>query len=312
MGSSKYWVYGYYDDGRLKRIDYREDDEDDFHNHWLYDYGDDGKTVTESYYTSWVTQGMLLREKTTSRYDDDYRLVSDLVENYNEAGEPTSTTRTHYSYTAGGMNEETVVQTFDGEAWVNTSITRYVRNDEGQLVAQLRGSWNDEAGDWDISRRITFDTSEDGKTYTVSFYKKSGDAWVWDVFNHQTILFGNILKAQQRMLDYLVYDYANGQGNVNQIEFTMEYTQEPVYLVTTENEGLSVRAYPNPGNDRLNVEAPVEKTVIKFYDLQGRLVHAQPFSLSATIHTDSWAEGIYVWEIWDGFNKAASGKWVKK
>lgn len=312
MGVSQYWVYGYYDDGRLERIDYRADDEDVFHTHWLYDYEDGGKTVVESYYTSWEIQGLLLRKKTTSRYDDSYVITSALVEDYTEAGELTSATLTHYHYTDSGLNEETVVQTLENETWVNTSITRYVRDEGDQLVEQLRGSWDGEVGDWNFTRRITFDTSEDGKTYTVSFYKKSGDAWVWDVFNRQTVLFGSFLKAQQRMINYMVYEEMNGQGNVNQIEFTLESTKEPVYLDVEDGDKTFVRAYPNPGNDQLCIDAPVEKALIRIYDTQGKLVHEQPFNYSATIHADSWAKGIYVWEIWDGFCKAACGKWIKK
>ena len=312
MGASRYWVYSYYDDGRLERIDYRADDEDVFHTHWLYNYEDGGKTVVESYYTSWEIQGLLLRKKTTSRYDDSYVLTSDLVENYNEAGEMTSSTLTQYHYTDSGLNEETVVQTLENEAWVNTSITRYVRNEEGQLIEQLRGSWDGEAGDWNFTRRIVFDTSEDGKTYTVSFYKKSGEAWVWDVFNRQTVLFGNFLKAQQRMINYMVYEELNGQGNVNQIECTMEYTKEPIYLDTEDNEGWTVCIYPNPGSEQMRIEAPFGKATLRVYDMQGKLVHAQPFNYSTVIHANGWAKGIYVWEIWDGLGKSASGKWIKE
>ena len=65
--------------------------------------------------------------------------------------------------------------------------------------------------------------AEDNDTYTVSFYKRSGDLWVWDVFKGQTVLFGDYLKPQQRMLSYMYYDQMVGFGNVNQLEFTLAF-----------------------------------------------------------------------------------------
>ena len=62
MESCVYWLYSYYDDGRLKQKDQKEDFDDDYHMHWLYDYENEGRTVIKSYWTSWVSQGMRLRE----------------------------------------------------------------------------------------------------------------------------------------------------------------------------------------------------------------------------------------------------------
>ena len=103
-----------------------------------------------------------------------------------------------------------------------------------------------------------------------------------------------------------------GHGNINQLEFSMELMNQPVYLDIEDQSGLPFKLYPNPGRDNVTVKAPVENAVVRFYDMQGRLLHAQPFDFQTDIHAGSWAPGIYLWEIWDGPNRAATGKWIKE
>ena len=248
MGFSKYWLYSYYDDGRLERKDLKEEDDDDFHMHWLYNYENAGKTVIESYYTSWVSQGMLLRKKTTSQYDDSFVLFSTNTENFNELGELTSSTQTSYNYTPSGLLEMKMTQTLIEGEWYNSSITRYSYDELDQITEQIDGIWNTENSEWDFTQRIIFETSEQNQTYTVSFYKKNNNEWVWDIFNNQTVLFGDELKAQQRALSYLVYEDMNGYGNVNQFVFTLEEMNRPVYLFAEEVSEFSIDIYPNPSS----------------------------------------------------------------
>ena len=312
MGPSVFFVYNYYDDGRLARKDQKSDDDDDYHMHWLYEYEDEGKTVIESYYTSWVSQGMLLRKKTTSQYDDNFILISAYTENYNESSELTSTTQTYYTYTSSGLLEKAITQTLTDDEWVNNSITQYAYDGADHIAEQLDGIWSAENNDWNFNRKITFETSENELTYTVSFYKKNGNDWVWDTFNNQTVLFGSNLKAQQRALSYMVYEEMNGHGNINQLVFTLEEMNEPIYLGADENNYAKCCVYPNPGTGSLKVEAPVENAVIHFYNLQGQQVLARPFDFSTEINAEALPSGMYLWEIWHNSQKQASGKWVKE
>lgn len=312
MGPSVFFVYNYYDDGRLARKDQKSDDDDDYHMHWLYEYEDEGKTVIESYYTSWVSQGMLLRKKTTSQYDDNFILISAYTENYNESSELTSTTQTYYTYTSSGLLEKAITQTLTDDEWVNNSITQYAYDGADHIAEQLDGIWSAENNDWNFNRKITFETSENELTYTVSFYKKNGNDWVWDTFNNQTVLFGSNLKAQQRALSYMVYEEMNGHGNINQLVFTLEEMNEPIYLGADEHNYAKCCVYPNPGTGSLKVEAPVENAVIHFYNLQGQQVLARPFDFSTEINAEALPSGMYLWEIWHNSQEQASGKWVKE
>lgn len=82
----------------------------------------------------------------------------------------------------------------------------------------------------------------------------------------------------------------------------------------TEEKTAAVFAtvLPNPGKDELTVKAPVENALIRFYDLQGRLLFVKPFDFNITVNTGDWTQGIYLWEIWNGARKEASGKWIKE
>lgn len=313
MGVSKYWVYSYYDDGRLERKDLSEEYDNDFRQHWLYEYENGSKTVIESYWTSWETQGLLLRKKTTSQYDDNYFLQSVQTENYAVSGELTSSTQTYYSYTPGGMVEAETTQILSEGDWGNSSIIQYAYDEDNRVTERLDGIWNADEEEWNYTRKITFELSEDGLTYTVSFYKRNNNGeWAWDVFNNQTVLFGPNLKIQQWNLFYLVNEEMNGEAKVNQLVFTLVETNEPTYVSTKENKDASSNVFPNPGSGSITVEAKTENAVIRFYDLQGRLVLAKMFDFQTNVSAEDWPSGMYLWEIWHDNQKAASGKWVKE
>ena len=309
MGTSQYWVYSYYDDGRLERKDYREEDDDDFRIHWLYDYEDEGKTVVESYYTSWVSQGMLLRKKTTSQYDESFKLLSTITENYNTSGELTSSSRCLYSYASNGSLETKNTQTLSEGEWVNSSIVQYSYDDNGIIIEQLEGTWSTEIGEWDFTRKITFMTSEDGQTYIVSFYKKSQGVWVWDVFNNQTVLFGSNLKAQQRALSYMVYESMNGHGNVNQLEFSMEEMNEPIYLDTEEHSSTIVALCPNPTTGIVRVEGE-NASEVQVFNALGQLV--KTVQNANEVSLEGLPQGVYLLRVTLEGGKVFSDKVVKE
>jgi hypothetical protein len=307
------WVYTYGDDGRLSRIDYTYDAEFSVaRHHFIFEYENEGKTKIKSYWTSFPAQGMKLRQIIVYQYDDEYRLVSMRTEDYSIEGELISSTLDTYTYTESGIEETQITQTLTDGEWINSSIKIYVYGDNEQVVEQQNGTWSAENGEWNINRRVVFEMSEDGNTYTVSFYKKSGDEWVWDVFNNQTIFFGSALANQQRTMRFYQEEVYNGLGNINQFDITLVFTEEPVYMSANENGQAKCCVYPNPGKDNLMIEAPTEDAVIRFYNLQGQLMLARPFDFSAKINTESWPSGIYLWEIWHDNQKQASDKWVKE
>ena len=310
----QYWEYTYGEDGRLARKDYLngEPGYEEFHQHFIYEYENDGKTKIQNYWTSWPAQGMLLRQKNVYQYDDEYRLISRHIEDYSVEGELVGSTIDTYTYTPNGKLDTQVTRTMADGGWANSHIMHYVYGADEQVMEQQDGSWSAEDGEWVIDHKVVFELSEDGTTYTVSFYKKSGEEWVWDVFNNQTILFGSALKNQQRTMRFYQSEVHNGSGRINQFEMTLVYTVEPEYLGTNDNSLAHCSIYPNPGSDNVKVAAPMEDAVIRFYNLQGQLILARPFDFNTEINAESWPSGMYLWEIWHDNNKETSGKWVKK
>lgn len=313
MNDNEYWEYSYDEEGRLIRIDYGESYVEEYHMHYLYEYENDGRTKIENYWTSWASQGLLLRKRTVYQYDEAFNLLSVHSESYDTEGELTNTTLVTYTYTGSGQQETEITQTLnENEEWENTSIMEYVYNEADQLIERLDGVWDEDREDWNITRRIVFEIDEEASNYIVSFYKKNGEEWIRDMFNNQTILFGPNLKTQQRALGYMVYEEMNEPGRINQFVFTLAEMNEPTYVNTEEKQELTCGVYPNPGSGNVKIESHSENAVVRFYDLQGRLVTARLFSFGTTIDTESWPSGIYLWEIWQDNQKAASGKWVKE
>ena len=253
MNAPKHWEYSYSGDGRLRQIDYSEGYEINYQQHYIYEYENGGNTVIENHWTSW--DGMKLRKKTIKRYDDKFNLSTVLVEAYSASGVLAGSTLETYTYTLEGFIDTQTTQSLIDKEWVNTGIQRFVYDSFGRMVEQQNGAWSDEIGDWDITKTITFEYKDMGDTaiYTVSFYKKSGENWVWDVFDNQTILFGSHLKNQQKSLAYFDFEDYNGSGQINQFEFTFVDTPEPNYMDVEDNEQMPCTVHPNPTTGRVVV-----------------------------------------------------------
>lgn len=314
MNSDDYYTYYYDGSGRLIRKELG-DDPYSYFTYWTYEYDDLSRTKSALQYGHyWNNTGWSfgVGKVVLYQYDEDYTLLSVQTDNVDYiTGEVTSRQRTLYSYNPEGNLEAKTQQTLAEGEWTNTSIAAYLYAENGRIAEQQNGQWSDELGDWDITQKITHEFDEESLLYTISFYKKSGDNWVWDVFNGQTILFEPELKWQQKALTQMTYDDMQPYTLMNQIVLTMEYTPKPSYTEVDERKTNGM-VYPNPSKDGVTVSVPTENAVVRFYDLQGRLVAAQPFSFKTNVNTNGWAKGVYLWEVWNGFQKEASGKWVKE
>lgn len=315
MNENEYWVYSYNDDGRLERIDKKDGYDSDYRRHWLYQYENGGRTKIESYYSSY--DGFVLVMRTEYEYDEAYNLLSAYREKYNSSGVTTQTTLITHTYTPSGKKAEQVTQTLTEGEWVNTEIIRYVYDDNDRVTEWQVGSWSDENADWELTSRTTYELDEEALTLTVTFYKKSGDEWVWEDYdwlvNHkQPVFFEPYLVEQEHALRYYGYDDLYETEHINQFVFTLAEMNEPTYVSTEEHQSLKYSIYPNPSTGKLSALAPTEDAVIRLYNLQGQLVLARPFDFSAEINAEELPSGIYVWEIWHDSQKQAGGKWVKE
>lgn len=82
---------------------------------------------------------------------------------------------------------------------------------------------------------------------------------------------------------------------------------------TPHHYGLQIAvAYPNPGNDELNIRTTLQNAVAEVYSLQGQLMCSQPVNdIITTFNTDSWSSGTYLWRVIKDGQVCEHGKWVK-
>ena len=72
-------------------------------------------------------------------------------------------------------------------------------------------------------------------------------------------------------------------------------------------------AYPNPGQNTLNIRTVLQNVFVEVYDMNGRLVHRQEITENVTaINTTNWTNGTYLWKVVSNGKEAECGKWIKK
>ena len=223
-----YLFYYYNEDGQLIRKEqgYTPNNICDI---WTYTYDDQGKTDSVFYYISWGCPGLT---KLSGIYDYQYEdglLQEILIEEYDDVNHNYDTWFTKkqvYSYTEDGKLASEIKQDLvDGE-WINNTIHINLYDAYGKIIEQQEGIWSESLNDWDITKKVIHEYSMTNMTYTVSFYKKSGENWVWDSFRNQKLFFDSELKWQQKELENF--------WAVNQFEFTLTYLIHSTYFEGSE------------------------------------------------------------------------------
>lgn len=76
-------------------------------------------------------------------------------------------------------------------------------------------------------------------------------------------------------------------------------------------------AYPNPGEDILNIRTGLRNAVLSVYDINGRKIHEQEITDDVTsVDASNWRSGTYIWKLGIrsaelGVKEMESGMWVK-
>lgn len=305
--SDIFWRYTYDEYGRLRQLDKNDGGGEHFYYHWAYEYPNHGKTKIETFFTDYDNEGVKVYRETTYTYDDNYTLLSKQVVSYNSAGNFTGSTLSTWTYNAYGTTDHVVSQVLSEDGtWINSTIKYYIRDDYQRIVEYQAGTWSAENEDWDINEKTIYDYNDEELLLTVSFHKKVNGEWKYNSFQNQTIFHNQLLKIQEKALAYY-----KGR-NINKIIFHLQYTDRPTYLSTKEDKETRCMVYPNPGNDLIKITTPNQNAVIRFYDLNSKLLLSQPLNSNTRINTASWPKGIYLWELWTGNEKETAGKWVKE
>lgn len=101
---------------------------------------------------------------------------------------------------------------------------------------------------------------------------------------------------------YLTVNAVNGTGSADgsdvsgNTSITLAQWVTPSAVANVDN-GISVKAYPNPVTDVLNIQANAYDTyTVQVYDMAGRMVNAGATNVvtgASTISTSGWATGMY-------------------
>ena len=131
-----------------------------------------------------------------------------------------------------------------------------------------------------------------GSTYVDSF------TWTAPVVGTGTVSFWGVLNA------------VNGTGsadggdlwNTNSLVITEDTVTHTNTGITTVSQTNQINVYPNPVNDRLNIQvdnAAPGTCLISVFDLSGQLITTQTFETATThsIGTSSWESGVYLIKI---------------
>jgi hypothetical protein len=239
----EYYFYYYNDDGQLIRKE-QGYAPDHICTIWTYKYDDQGRTDSVSYYISWGCPGYTCLSGIYAYHYDNDLLQEIMIEEYDDINHNYDiwyTKRQIYTYTEEGKLSSEIKQTLVDDEWVNNKIHINLYDADGKIVEQQDGTWSESLNDWDITKKVIHDFSPTDMTYTVSFYKKSGEDWVRDVFNGQTLFFEPELKWQQMEMENF--------WPVHQLEFTITQT-----VSVDENLENVFAIFPNPTNAVLFVE----------------------------------------------------------
>ena len=182
-------------------------------HYWLYEYENDGKTMIETYYAKYYGYYHIW-SVCTYQYDDHHLLQEVVVEKIDNPYQNGEVTKQTYSYTENGKLSSEISQTLVDSIWVNTKIHNIIYDESGAISEQQDGVWSDELGNWEITNRAMHEFSWANMTYTISFYKKSGDSWTWDTFKKQKLFFEPELYWQQQEIVVFV-------NKATQLEFSM-------------------------------------------------------------------------------------------
>jgi hypothetical protein len=138
------------------------------------------------------------------------------------------------------------------------------------------------------------------------FYTSSnnGKNWVKDTRIPNVPIFEMKLRASDRTL----FLFTHGRG-VWFIQLR-DYMNGGGVTATEETEKMSVKIYPNPASDVLNIETKGPLSITQVFDLNGREILTE-FNTPNTIKINDLTNGIYIIKLFDNQGRFTTRKFVK-
>jgi hypothetical protein len=286
---------------------------------WLYDYQNNGKTLILTYYIKHFGN-YYISKVSTYQYDDDNLLREVLIENHDIFnGNINEITKQTYTYTERKKPASEIKQTLVDNEWVNTTIHNYIYGNNGRIAEQQDGVWSEELNDWDITNKVMHEYSNSNTTYTVSFYKKSGNDWVWDDFRGQKLFFEPELKWQQNQLK--LFFFGDFYHRINQIEFSMTNTitfsipegSEWYYEIQNDDGSITYQHLEYTADTTINNKRP--KIIIRSntqYDRDWQTEVTHEYILEENNKVYWWNKDLHEFTTLYDYNAEAGDEWEIK
>ena len=286
---------------------------------WLYDYQNNGKTLILTYYIKHFGN-YYISKVSTYQYDDDNLLREVLIENHDIFnGNINEITKQTYTYTERKKPASEIKQTLVDNEWVNTTIHNYIYGNNGRIAEQQDGVWSEELNDWDITNKVMHEYSNSNTTYTVSFFKKSGNDWVWDDFRGQKLFFEPELKWQQNQLK--LFFFGDFYHRINQIEFSMTNTitfsipegSEWYYEIQNDDGSITYQHLEYTADTTINNKRP--KIIIRSntqYDRDWQTEVTHEYILEENNKVYWWNKDLHEFTTLYDYNAEAGDEWEIK
>ena len=286
---------------------------------WLYDYQNNGKTLILTYYIKHFGN-YNISKVSTYQYDDDNLLREVLIENHDIFnGNINEITKQTYTYTERKKPASEIKQTLVDNEWVNTTIHNYIYGNNGRIAEQQDGVWSEELNDWDITNKVMHEYSNSNTTYTVSFFKKSGNDWVWDDFRGQKLFFEPELKWQQNQLK--LFFFGDFYHQINQIEFSMTNTitfsipegSEWYYEIQNDDGSITYQHLEYTADTTINNKRP--KIIIRSntqYDRDWQTEVTHEYILEENNKVYWWNKDLHEFTTLYDYNAEAGDEWEVK
>jgi hypothetical protein len=217
------------------------------------------------------------------------------------------------------MPASEIKQTLVDNEWVNTTIHNYIYGNNGRIAEQQYGVWSEELNDWDITNKVMHEYSNSNTTYTVSFYKKSGNDWVWDDFRGQKLFFEPELKWQQNQLK--LFFFGDFYHRINQIEFSMTNTitfsipegSEWYYEIQNDDGSITYQHLEYTADTTINNKRP--KIIIRSntqYDRDWQTEVTHEYILEENNKVYWWNKDLHEFTTLYDYNAEAGDEWEVK
>lgn len=123
-----------------------------------------------------------------------------------------------------------------------------------------------------------------------------------------TFMFYAKNPVKERVMTTVIVNSSDGQR-----EFVVTISDGLLAVAETNDE--THKAYPNPGNNTLNIHTDLQNARVEIYDLTGKLVCNQETTGNVTtINAEGWPSGMYLWKVvsTDSVTLMETGKWIKE